>query len=58
MEAFSFGSYYPGVFFLMIRRPPRSTQSLTRFPHATLFRSLANSATSYGLESEFESESC
>src|SRR3546814_9414089 len=28
------------VFFLMIRRPPRSTRTDTRFPYTTLFRSL------------------
>src|SRR6059036_444040 len=28
-------------FFLMIRRPPRSTQPTTLFPYTTLFRSLA-----------------
>src|SRR5213596_3603170 len=28
-------------FFLMIRRPPRSTQDRTLFPYTTLFRSLA-----------------
>src|SRR5213594_1259187 len=28
------------VFFLMIRRPPRSTQAFTLFPYTTLFRSL------------------
>src|SRR3546814_16593375 len=27
-------------FFLMIRRPPRSTRTDTRFPYTTLFRSL------------------
>src|SRR6059036_969792 len=27
------------VFFLMIRRPPRSTQPTTLFPYTTLFRS-------------------
>src|SRR6184192_1667397 len=27
-----------GVFFLMIRRPPRSTRRLTLFPYTTLFR--------------------
>src|SRR6188768_2176411 len=26
------------IFFLKIRRPPRSTRRLTRFPYATLFR--------------------
>src|SRR3546814_2078402 len=30
-----------GVFFLMIRRPPRSTRTDTLFPYTTLFRSLA-----------------
>src|SRR3546814_14962257 len=29
------------VFFLMIRRPPRSTRTDTLFPYPTLFRSLA-----------------
>src|SRR3546814_11915914 len=28
------------VFFLMIRRPPRSTRSDTLFPYTTLFRSI------------------
>src|SRR3546814_4152246 len=32
------------VFMLMIRRPPRSTRSDTRFPYATLFRSGAAGA--------------
>src|SRR5213594_3471282 len=27
-----------GFFFLMIRRPPRSTQAFTLFPYTTLFR--------------------
>src|SRR3546814_17639084 len=29
-----------GLFFLMIRRPPRSTRTDTLFPYTTLFRSL------------------
>src|SRR3546814_11851767 len=29
------------IFFLMIRRPPRSTRTDTRFPYTTLFRSAA-----------------
>src|SRR3546814_15850129 len=29
------------VFFLMLRRPPRSTRTDTLFPYTTLFRSLA-----------------
>src|SRR3546814_15159621 len=30
------------VFFLMIRRPPRSTRTVTLFPYTTLFRSVAD----------------
>src|SRR3546814_15079827 len=30
---------YDGFFFLMIRRPPRSTRTDTLFPYTTLFRS-------------------
>src|SRR3546814_15604145 len=30
---------YLYIFFLMIRRPPRSTRTDTLFPHTTLFRS-------------------
>src|SRR3546814_4552954 len=33
-------SYY--IFFLMIRRPPRSTRTDTLFPYTTLFRSVAS----------------
>src|SRR3546814_10707647 len=32
-------AYYCLVFFLMIRRPPRSTRTDTLFPYTTLFRS-------------------
>src|SRR3546814_3757532 len=35
-------AYY--VFFLMIRRPPRSTRTDTLFPYTTLFRSLSHRA--------------
>src|SRR3546814_18414936 len=35
------------VFFLMIRRPPRSTRTYTLFPYTTLFRSAANEASLY-----------
>src|SRR3546814_19119907 len=31
---------YPLFFFLMIRRPPRSTRTDTLFPYTTLFRSI------------------
>src|SRR3546814_18293924 len=33
--------FFIGFFFLMIRRPPRSTRTDTLFPYTTLFRSLA-----------------
>src|SRR3546814_17874755 len=32
------------VFFLMIRRPPRSTRTDTLFPYTTLFRSMVRQA--------------
>src|SRR3546814_14250197 len=35
---------YHFFFFLMIRRPPRSTRTDTLFPYTTLFRSLMPSA--------------
>src|SRR3546814_19223812 len=34
--------YIDHVFFLMIRRPPRSTRTDTLFPYTTLFRSAAS----------------
>src|SRR3546814_10510055 len=34
------------IFFLMIRRPPRSTRTDTLFPYTTLFRSIAESGAS------------
>src|SRR3546814_18764968 len=36
------------LFFLMIRRPPRSTRTDTLFPYTTLFRSLVVSLESHG----------
>src|SRR3546814_21163166 len=39
-------------FFLMIRRPPRSTRTDTLFPYTTLFRSTLNFAVSY-LDSKY-----
>src|SRR3546814_4156399 len=33
------------IFFLMIRRPPRSTRTDTLFPYTTLFRSLTSGAS-------------
>src|SRR3546814_16538368 len=41
-------SVYCFFFFLMIRRPPRSTRTDTLFPYTTLFRSLG--APAYGLD--------
>src|SRR3546814_12935748 len=37
---YTFVTYATLVFFLMIRRPPRSTRTDTLFPYTTLFRSL------------------
>src|SRR3546814_15327392 len=37
-------SHMYSVFFLMIRRPPRSTRTYTLFPYTTLFRSLLDPA--------------
>src|SRR3546814_6951743 len=36
-------------FFLMIRRPPRSTRTDTLFPYTTLFRSILQDARGFGL---------
>src|SRR5213075_679861 len=41
MTAPSMPPFTPPIFFLMIRRPPRSTQQGTLFPYTTLFRSAA-----------------
>src|SRR3546814_4004898 len=35
-------SYFSLIFFLMIRRPPRSTRTDTLFPYTTLFRSVSS----------------
>src|SRR3546814_10522750 len=37
-------SFFLSFFFLMIRRPPRSTRTDTLFPYTTLFRSLFRGA--------------
>src|SRR3546814_1750985 len=43
------------LFFLMIRRPPRSTRTDTLFPYTTLFRSIARkSGRPRSLELEIE----
>src|SRR3546814_17120921 len=39
-----FVTYVIIFFFLMIRRPPRSTRTDTRFPYTTLFRSQSGGA--------------
>src|SRR3546814_15233529 len=39
----SYYRYVDHFFFLMIRRPPRSTRTDTLFPYTTLFRSFAMS---------------
>src|SRR3546814_11391320 len=44
------------VFFLMIRRPPRSTRTDTLFPYTTLFRSMALEPESPQLGMEDDSE--
>src|SRR3546814_5303269 len=38
------------VFFLMIRRPPRSTRTDTLFPYTTLFRSFFTYAFAWGVD--------
>src|SRR3546814_17842234 len=40
-------------FFLMIRRPPRSTRTDTLFPYTTLFRSIVNPIDSLTLSASF-----
>src|SRR3546814_2988575 len=42
------------VFFLMIRRPPRSTRTDTLFPYTTLFRSMERPAEALRLFAEAE----
>src|SRR3546814_12907518 len=41
------------VFFLRIRRPPRSTRTDTLFPYTTLFRSIAERGLGAGAEPVF-----
>src|SRR3546814_12591858 len=43
-------------FFLMIRRPPRSTRTDTLFPYTTLFRSIENSSTSRDREAGYSQQ--
>src|SRR3546814_18774865 len=46
--------YVVELFFLMIRRPPRSTRTDTRFPYTTLFRSDGCATKNYvGLSAKF-----
>src|SRR3546814_20657312 len=42
------------VFFLMIRRPPRSTRTDTLFPDTTLFRSVLRWALGAGVQNELK----
>src|SRR3546814_19376024 len=42
---FSCGVVFLSFFFLMIRRPPRSTRTDTLFPYTTLFRSARRAGT-------------
>src|SRR3546814_17156804 len=44
-------------FFLMIRRPPRSTRTDTLFPYTTLFRSLAANRLSVDVDHRVQSGS-
>src|SRR3546814_17206392 len=41
--------FFVFLFFLSLRRPPRSTRTDTLFPYTTLFRSLAVKRTEYPL---------
>src|SRR3546814_13629932 len=41
--------YFAGIFFLMIRRPPRSTRTDTLFPYTTSFRSLRKGWAAMGI---------
>src|SRR3546814_3637943 len=43
-------------FFLMLRRPPRSTLTVTLVPYTTLFRSLEAYSSAYGLVGGFAVE--
>src|SRR3546814_8550239 len=40
------------LFFLMIRRPPRSTRTDTLFPYTTLFRSILSAVSAAGIAPE------
>src|SRR3546814_6302582 len=42
-SVFWFSAVFSLIFFLRIRRPPRSTRTDTLFPYTTLFRSMASS---------------
>src|SRR3546814_14435277 len=44
------------LFFLMIRRPPRSTRTDTRFPYTTLFRSNAHALVAARLRVDLNEE--
>src|SRR6187399_3653472 len=44
------------LFFLMIRRPPRSTQQRTLFPYTTLFRSSSSSLRRFAMRAILRSD--
>src|SRR3546814_9633393 len=48
-DGISYVMFYLILFFLMIRRPPRSTRTDTLFPYTTLFRSGRNRNTALAL---------
>src|SRR3546814_20472142 len=50
---FSFDSVFCIFFFLMIRRPPRSTRTDTLFPYTTLFRSVGGKTAEVGCGGRF-----
>src|SRR3546814_21178320 len=52
MLCIEYRSYCFLFFFLMIRRPPRSTRTDTLFPYTTLFRSLLHARATGGAEAD------
>src|SRR5213076_252716 len=48
---------YSILFFLMIRRPPRSTRLVTLFPYTTLFRSILSCQVNVGTVNHFANSS-
>src|SRR3546814_17741627 len=56
IHACTFHSSSSSLFFLMIRRPPRSTRTDTLFPDTTLFRSTAADVSRAALEAGLQVE--